>query len=727
MKLIEGGNLLQRLHFFQTEPRNAARAVADVALAVHHAHQRGILHRDLKPSNVLLDNDGRPHVTDFGLAKWMNTDSELTQSGFLVGTPSYMAPEQAAAGPAVERNVTTATDIYGLGAVLYGVLAGRPPFEGGTVLHTLEQVRTQEPVPLRRLQPRVPGDLETICLKCLEKEPHRRYPSAQALADDLERFLAGKPIAARRVRTWEKTWKWARRKPAVASLLAISMLTALALALCVLIYNGQLRQAVAIARANEKQALEQHELADERYRLARDSMRRMLARLDAGRVADVPRLMELRLTLLEDAQGFFQKVLDQANNPDPSIRIDVALIVAGTGSSQYLLGRPAAARPNLERAVALLENLHKELPNDHAQYGDCLDHLAGCHAFLAALDNTAGYWDDALRHLHASLGLYERMAGDRPNDPKWLDAQARTEHFIGAHHQTRGQRDEAVTHYEKSIALRNRMISAYPNVEAYQIQLAETDQNLGLLYAHAGRTADARTVYEKTIKLFQPLTVRHPENDTYPLTLAAAYVNFGGLLMQVGAPDQAVQMLDLGIKSVEALLEREPRHTFARARGVEAHGTRAQLHEKLGQWAEAVKDWDRVVELNDAPGPWRYRLCRAVALTRAGEHARAAAEAHALETDPQVPADGQGDIGQVYAWSVELARKDLKLPPAKREALAEEYAVRAVAIYSKLLAAGHFKNPVTAKEFVNDQDLRVLHDRPEFQKVLMQVKSGMRP
>ena len=565
MKYFEGGNLLQSLARFQAEPRAAARIVADVANAVHHAHQRGILHRDLKPSNVLLDSEGRPRVADFGLAKWMNVDSELTQSGFFVGTPSYMAPEQAGAERNVACNVTTATDIYGLGAVLYAILTGKPPFEGDTLLRTLEQVRSREPVPPRRLQPGVPSDLETICLKCLEKEPRRRYASAQALAEDLERFLAGRPIAARPVRTWEKSWKWARRKPALAVLLAISTLSAFALAASVLIYNHKLRQAVDTALANETRALKQHDLADARYKLARDSIRQMLTRFDVDRLAAVPRLMELHLAMLEDSQAFFQAVLEQADNTDPTIRIDAALLVAGTGSTQYLLGRPAAARPNFELAVTLLENLLQELASDHAQYGDCVDQLAGSHAFLAALDNDAGHLDEARRHLGVSLTLYERMTRTRPNDPKWSDAQARTEHLLGAHHQVRSQQNEAMVHYEKSIALRNHLIRNYPKVEVFQTQLAETEQNLGLLYAQTGRIADARAVFKKTIQAFQPLTVQHPENVPYRLTLAAACVNLGGLLMGLAEHEAAAKVLDQGIASVEAVLQREPRHTFARA------------------------------------------------------------------------------------------------------------------------------------------------------------------
>jgi hypothetical protein len=224
MKLVEGGSLTQQ------SPRIAIRGlvgiVATVAQAVHYAHQRGILHRDLKPANVLLDKDGQPHVTDFGLAKRVTGDAGLTQSGAIVGTPSYMAPEQAVGH---KRTLTRAADVYSLGAILYELLTGRPPFQADTPVDTVLQLLEKEPTRPRALNPAVDRDLETICLKCLEKEPGRRYDSAEALAQDLERWLAGEPIRARPSGRWERAWKWARRRPAVAGLIAFSSGATLAL------------------------------------------------------------------------------------------------------------------------------------------------------------------------------------------------------------------------------------------------------------------------------------------------------------------------------------------------------------------------------------------------------------------------------------------------------------------------------------------------------------------
>lgn len=254
MKLIEGQSLAQWLRSAAAAaatPRDRARLLAVVARAVHHAHQRGLLHRDLKPGNVLLDADGVPHVTDFGLAKRVASpgcppgEKNLTQSGAIVGTPEYMAPEQAAA----RKGLSTAADVYSLGAILYELLTGRPPFRAETPLETLLQVLEREPPPPRSLNSDADRDLETICLKCLRKEPSERYQSAEALAEDLERWLRGEAIQARPAGRWEKLRKWARRRPAAAALVAVSVAAALALAGVVWGFTAQLLDALQTTRA----------------------------------------------------------------------------------------------------------------------------------------------------------------------------------------------------------------------------------------------------------------------------------------------------------------------------------------------------------------------------------------------------------------------------------------------------------------------------------------------
>ncbi len=219
MKLLDGGSLAEVPDRYR-DPRAAARLVESVARAVQCAHVRGIVHRDLKPANILIDGDGAPYVTDFGLARFLESEHGLTQSGALLGTPTYMAPEQAAGGKAA---VTAAVDVYALGVILYELVAGRPPFRGDSSIETLRAIQRDEPPRIRATSPGVPVDLDTICMKCLEKSPSRRYANAGELADDLERFLTGRPVAARPVSSAERAWRWCQRNPAVT---AIAMLLA---------------------------------------------------------------------------------------------------------------------------------------------------------------------------------------------------------------------------------------------------------------------------------------------------------------------------------------------------------------------------------------------------------------------------------------------------------------------------------------------------------------------
>src|SRR5262245_36031617 len=239
MKFLEGGSLSGRITHLNgvIPPREAVALVARLARAVHFAHQHGILHRDLKPGNVLLDSEGKPHLTDFGLAKLVEKDSTLTRTMAMLGTPSYMSPEQARGGT---KQLTTAMDVYGLGAIFYELLTGQPPFAGGTTMETARQVLEKEPRRPSAVKPGTDRDLETICLKCLEKDPSARYGSAEALADDLERWLRMEPIHARPAAPIERLGKWMRRNPKIAALTTL-LLFALAAGLgSVLFMNARL-------------------------------------------------------------------------------------------------------------------------------------------------------------------------------------------------------------------------------------------------------------------------------------------------------------------------------------------------------------------------------------------------------------------------------------------------------------------------------------------------------
>jgi len=210
MEFVKGGSLAQQLARQRPSPRHAAELVETLAQAIHTAHECGIVHRDLKPANVMLTPDGIPKIADFGLAKLLDAEHSHTQTGEILGTPSYMAPEQASG---TRETIGPATDVYSLGAIFYELLTGQPPFRGASALDSLRLLTSQEPVAPTRLVQAIPPDLEAICLKCLEKTPRLRYPSARELAEDLRRFLDGQPVSARRIGKIGRAWKWARRHP----------------------------------------------------------------------------------------------------------------------------------------------------------------------------------------------------------------------------------------------------------------------------------------------------------------------------------------------------------------------------------------------------------------------------------------------------------------------------------------------------------------------------------
>jgi tetratricopeptide (TPR) repeat protein len=480
MKLIEGGSLKERLvHPPPIAMGGLVRVMAQVARAVHHAHQRGILHRDLKPANILLDLRGEPHVTDFGLAKRIETDAGLTQSGAVLGTPSYMAPEQAN-GQA--RRLTTAADVYGLGAILYEMLTGRPPFRGETPLETIRQVVEREPQRPAAVRPGVDRDLETICLKCLDKDPQRRYGSAEALADDLDSWLSHRPIRARRAGPGERLVKWARRRPAAAALLVVLAVVVASLAAGTAAYRY--RQTVA---------------ADERRRLVHELLLQAQEAESEGRLADAtahlgaaleiirsdPALAEFQgpaeglktattrrsdqQTALTEAQGKYTQFLPLR---------DEALFHATLFTGADLPASSEAARTAAEKALGLFGLLTDTGPplklGPAFSYEQKAEITEGCHELLLVLAEAEARPEHALavlkraerlgpppRAYYLRLARYLKEVGQaddaREASRKAADlepASALDFFLLGYDEQRRGDLGAAVSHFESALEKR---------------------------------------------------------------------------------------------------------------------------------------------------------------------------------------------------------------------------------------------------------------------------------
>jgi serine/threonine protein kinase len=411
MKFIEGGQLDKIIGSELMPGRKAAELMAKLAHTLHHAHQNGVLHRDVKPGNILLDPKGEPHLTDFGLARLVETESTVTRTLEVLGTPSYMAPEQAAGNNA---QLTSATDVYGLGAVLYQLLTGHPPFAGGTTYETVRMVLETQPRQPRLCNPKVDRDLETICVTCLEKEPARRYASAEALAEDIERFLRHEPIRSRRSSRLEHAWRWCKRKPLVASLIA-ALILVVAIGLAGALWELQRVQAerVLVKRANLSE--------QEKARLTVEQTNNPAAYDAYLRGRAFPGWWHQ-----EGAIRLFQ----EAVKLDPNFVLAWAYLSMGL-SEGYWIGtdpssaRLAAAKDALDRALALDPNLPEvHLALGYHRYHGLRDYAGALAEFqqaekglpnsadvilaLAALQRRLGHWDEAIVEQRRAVELDPR-------------------------------------------------------------------------------------------------------------------------------------------------------------------------------------------------------------------------------------------------------------------------------------------------------------------------------
>jgi tetratricopeptide (TPR) repeat protein len=540
MKLIEGGTLAEQLPCFQKEPRQAAALLAQVARAVHHAHQRGILHRDLKPSNILLDGEGRPHVTDFGLAKRVASPGrqpgeELTQSGALVGTPGYMAPEQTSG----ERGaVTTASDVYGLGAVLYALLTGRPPFQAETALDTLLQVREHEPQPPRALNPGVDRDLETVCLKCLQKEPHRRYESALALADDLRRFLDNEPVRARRSRLWERAWKWAGRRPAAAGLIGLAALAAVGLVAGLLWHNARLQEAAQREHQLAEAAGRERDAAEEERRWARQAVEDMYTQVAEQWLARQARLQPLQRDFLQKALRYYQRS-SEGPGSGPGQRLEAAQAYRRVGDIQARLGAYRAAEQAYRQALAALREPAAALPGDPEPW----DIQAAVYDGLGLVLADTHRYPEAEQALGEELRLVQRLVGAGPADPTQAEGLARCYTSLGKVYRLQGQPAKAEDSWRQAVALRRRLADDSPNDLRGQHRLAQAQHNLATALWDAQKSDEAEKTIAEAVDREERLVRAAPHEADYRQQLARSHLGLGLIRSGLGRWQKAGESL----------------------------------------------------------------------------------------------------------------------------------------------------------------------------------------
>lgn len=652
MALVKGANLMQRVAQGVLPPRAAAGVVLEVADAVEYAHRHGIIHRDLKPSNILFNEREKPVVADFGLAKQLDGQDAITATGEVLGTPSYMAPEQASG----HSEISPAVDVYALGAILYFAVTGRPPFQSAVPLDTLRMVLDRDPVAPSRLTAGVDPDLETICLKCLEKEPQHRYGTAGELAADLRRYLAGKPIQARPLSPAGRLWRWCQRQPALAALSAALVLVTLT-TLAGMAWEW--RRTDRLRRVAEQRLRETQAVVDTYFTKVSESV-----------LLNKAGMHPLRKQLYELAREYYERFVQEQGN-DPALRLELA-------NAQERLATIASAITTPDEARALRQNardiyrsvLERDPSNRQARHG--LAHVCNKLGTMIAdaerANQALAYFREALtqldqlqlgapttladKHFRASImgnmGLVKISLFDLEGalkdiqdalsaheallkEPLDADLAGRVRRSVANDYLNLGalfhrlkRPEEGRAAVAKAVALSRQLVAANAEDADVRLALANALYNGGISAAAAGAGAAARTDFQESCALAEALVRDHPLVGEYHFTVAKNYRELAHLALKEGKPQQAFALLERSLAAHDGtvklpLNERDTEVHLAR-RYIEV----GAMGERLGKKAQAAGYYEKALKLvapavAEHPEVPLYQL--------------AAAEAHAYRAD----------------------------------------------------------------------------------------------
>jgi eukaryotic-like serine/threonine-protein kinase len=527
LEYLAGGSLAKKIGGKPQPVDQAASIVETLAGAMATAHRGNIIHRDLKPANVLLAADGALKITDFGLAKRLEGDSSQTRSGSILGTPSYMSPEQARGEV---QNVGPAADQYALGAILYELLTGRPPFQGTSVLDTLDQVRQKEPVPPSQLQPKMPRDIETICLKCLEKEPARRYKDVASLAEDLRMFQAGKPIVARPVSAPERLGRWCLRNKGIAALGAAIVLLTMTVAVVFAVgyvtvsqRNEQLREknvalvdANARADAKRREAEEQRGEAERKRKLAETAAHAANEQNRSAIDAEVAMisLLEERLRHVPALQDVREQVLDNAVK-------------------------------NLDAAAKAMADLRRDIGWDPKNEDLNWRSLARAHQRLGDSRLAQGRFKDAMEQFQQMDTIIATLAASKPSDLAAQARLARTQRmlgFVAMRHLI--DLEQAKRYFRRAIEICRECLTQQPDSDSFKTELASSLGHLAAAEMQLGHLKDARDLYREEIATRESFTPAKSNQSESLRELAGMYERLADLSFKMGDRNEARRLYD---------------------------------------------------------------------------------------------------------------------------------------------------------------------------------------
>jgi tetratricopeptide (TPR) repeat protein len=769
MSYVAGGSLAASVKDGPLPPREAAALVRMVAEAVAYAHGRGIIHRDLKPANILLDEGGRPQVTDFGLAKRLEADNQLTSTGQVMGTPSYMPPEQAQGRV---QEVGPASDVYALGAVLYSLLTGRPPFQAASVVDTLRQVLEQEPVAPRLLNPGVDRDLETICLKCLEKQAGKRYASAQALAEDLRRHAAGEPIVARPVGSAGRLWRWCRRNPRTAAAAAAVTLLLLLVsvgstwaALAIRQERNQKeaeRQAAVAAREEadgaRKLAQQNETLAAEQADLALETVNTLIFEVQR-RLSKDPGLQPLKRQLLRTALDGLQRVASRAGGQS-RIRWSMEDALARMGELSLQFGNSEEAYGYFQRRYEMTRaDLDAEPGNARLT-----------ERVAMACVNLAEVSMSVRRDMKKALSLYQeavelrtrvaQIRSDvlrRQND-RLLPSQRMWPFYIklnlseswtrvGLTHYFLGESAQAERPILKSLALREELVtgllageaawtlSATPTGSATLLSVAasvpwlselasEQVQNLarnyhliGEIYFRLRNPEKSLVYYARCAAIREAALAAHPEDYRLRGDLGQFYEYYGTVHLCLGDPHQALPLYDRSLQLLREVAAADPSVEYRRnlAAALYSRGTAARRMNDAAGADECFRECLRIRDELAAkdPGNDRARMDLILVLPHCGKHVQAASLAETLRAGRRNDRELLLVIARCYAQCAAAVFGDTPVAAGYEQEALESLRAAVAQGYSDVVV------------LESAPDLDPVRGRPEFKTLLEKVRSAV--
>lgn len=631
LEYVDGPSLDRTLGGRPQDPRDAVRLVATLADAVHLAHRSGILHRDIKPANVLISSGGAPKLTDFGLAKDLHDDSSQTCAGTLLGTPCYMAPEQATGDPAT---LGPAVDIHALGAILYEMLVGRPPFLGATPYETTMQVVNDEPVAPSRLVGALPPDVETICLKCLQKDPAKRYHDAEALADDCRRFLRDEPILSRPTSTLERAWRWCRRNPRSAALTAsvagLVAIVAVGSPLAAFHIEARRQEAETAGKRSQDSARE----AVTKTTLALNTLQ-LLVDETQSTLRGVPGTRRLKSDLLDIALDGLERIAESSSNEalDGSDSGPIGALVMRAHMMRAAiyrdLGKSEKALEEYAVAEAIARRRAAAQPDKPATKGNLAKVLM---AFGEAQTKLGRDIPAARVRLEEALRLWRDLESSSRTADQRATASvnvAEACESLAAACARIGDTAVAAALFEEALDRRRDLARAFPENRDLTAEVARASVAMAEIAFTQGDPALARSRYAECVDTFEAIVAASPGDLGARLRLADTLGNYGDCCLRSGAPDEARDLVEraLAIHRELAAIDEED-IDLRRSIGVDLYrlavidsvaGSPSGTSGRIGECErlrKAIVDQD--------PDDTLHRIEWMLALARSGDHAVAA-------------------------------------------------------------------------------------------------------